>query len=149
MKNILEFNEYFSVNELNASTYNSVMNKVSNNSDPRSFRLYKDAGDLKYKEFKENPIKIKPIDIDAILDFYIGDVRFIKINRDGDGLLEISSAKNRTKIIFDTADKSLTISRENDVNKTKCYVDRRGANIISKMLKLDDIDVRPQDIQQF
>jgi hypothetical protein len=143
------------LSELNSSTYDSVMNKVGDRSDPRSFRLYNDAKKLKYREFLNTSIKVKLPNNEDINDFKIGDIRIV------DGTLELANSNNITKewkqedkkrfITFNTIpkDNRFLLLTGSKIQPIKCYVDRRGANIISKIFSLNNIEVRPQEIPQF
>ena len=155
MKNIQNFYEHFSLNELNTSTYDSVMKKVGDRSDPRAFRLYNDAKKLKYREFLNTTIKVQLPNNVELNDFKIGDIRIV------DGTLELANANNITDdwkkedkkrfITFNTVpkDNRFLLLTGSKIQSIKCYVDRRGANIISKILGLNNIEVRPQEIPQF
>jgi len=156
MKNIQNFYEHFSLNELNTSTYDSVMNKVGDKSDPRAFRLYNDAKKLKYREFLNTTIKVQLPNSVELNDFTIGDIRII--DNGAAHVLELANANNvrhdwkqedkKRFLTFNFSNKKLFISG-NKIQPMMCYVDRRGANIVSKILGLNGIEVRPQEIPQF
>ena len=138
-------------NELAGNTYKSIMAKVADKGDPRSFRLYDDAKKLRSKFYSKEPLKIllkTSWDSKDTIDFKIDNITFPGPNPSED-VLRISS-------IIDGKEHLLCFSLRNNVFKYQgiepavtAYVDRKGANIISRILKDYDVEVRPQDIPQY
>jgi hypothetical protein len=62
-------------NELSGNMYKSVMNKVADKGDPRSFRLYHDAKKLRSKYYTKEPLNIV-VDITP-MKFEIMDIKLI------------------------------------------------------------------------
>ena len=144
MKKIQKFDEF--LNELSGNVYKSVMSKVADKSDPRSFRLYNDAKRLRSEYYSKTPLKIQLGD--NIIDFKITHIMLTESKLD----LKISG--DAQSLYFNINDKELSFYGEDTIsgkkfNGERVYVDRRGANVISKILKDYEIEVRPQDIPQF
>jgi len=125
------------INELSGNIYKSVMNKVSDKGDPRSFRLYSDAKKLRSKYYTKEPLNIL---VDGIpFKFEIMDIRF-----DGK-VLSLISKDDQSRDIYLTLDIN---DKDFLFNGKNTYINRKGAIILSKILKDYEIEVRPQDIPQ-
>jgi hypothetical protein len=127
-------------NELSGNVYKSVMNKVASKGDPRSHRLYADAKKLRSKYYTREPLNI--LADGTLFKFEIMDIRF------QDPVLTLVSKNDLNRDIYltlDIKDKEFKY-QSGDYNYKNAVIDRKGANIISKILKDYDVEVRPQDI---
>ena len=135
-------------NELAGATYKSVMDRVGDKGDPKSARMYNDARKLRSQYYSKEPLKILLANIHQdpewdSMNFKIHDISFFN------DVLRISSIIDRKEhiLFFNLKDKEFIYS---GIEKPiKAYVDRRSANVISKILKDYDVDFKPQDMPQF
>ena len=128
-------------NELAGNTYKSVLDKVAKKGDPRSFRLYADATELRSKYYSKEPLKIQ-VGFD-IKDFKIKDIiyRFPYL------ILTTIIDNKSHKLTLDLSDKTLIYEDEHNAKQT-AYIDRKGANVLSNILKDYDAEIKTQDIPQ-
>lgn len=139
MKKLKTFKE---LNELSGNVYRSVMDTVARKGDPRSFRLYADAKKLRSKYYTKEPLNIQSDG--KSIKFEIMDIKF-----DNWSELKIYSKNDLSRdiiLMFDVQGNSL---RYDDGQNTKdASIDRKGAIILTKILKDYGVGVRPQDIPQ-
>ncbi len=128
-------------NELAGNTYRSIMNKVADKGDPRSFRIFADAKKLRSEFYTKEPLKLLLIGASEPIDFKIVDIHWT-----GSSLILTTIKDNKQhKLHFDIRD--LELIYEDTEKRIKAYVDRKGARVISNILKDYGVeDVRPQDI---
>lgn len=127
-------------NELSGNVYKSVMNKVSDKGDPRSFRLYADAKKLRSKYYTKEPLNITVEG--KIIKFEIMDIRFSNPE------LTLISKNDLSREVYLTLDVDDKEFKYDDNSRKNAYIDRKGAIIISKILRDYSVEVRPQDIPQ-
>jgi hypothetical protein len=140
MKKIKTFNE---LNELRGTTYSSVMNKVADKRDPKSFRLYDDARKLRSEYYSKEPLKLRIGFSENDIEFKIYD---ISLRNDVLRLTSIIDNKEH-ELIFGLEKKVLIYT---DSHSIEVFTNRKGANIISKILKEEyNIEIKPQEIPQF
>lgn len=147
MRKLKTFNE---LNELLGTTYKSVMDKVKDKSDPRSYRLYDDARKLRNEYYSKEPLKIRIANSEKDIDFKIYDIFFIgndtlKISNDEDEVLFLDLIR-----LTSVKDWKIELRYHGDeFGPIKAFTNRKGANILSKILKDYDVEIKPQDIPQF
>ena len=128
-------------NELAGATYKSIMNRVADKGDPRSFRIYDDAKKLRCQYYSKEPLKVLSSSAFEPIDFKIVDIHWT-----GSSLILTTIKDNKQhKLQFDIHGFELTYEGH-DEPKVKASVDRRSAKVISNILKDYDIDVKPQEI---
>jgi hypothetical protein len=133
-------------NELAGATYKSVMDRVGDKGDPKSARMYNDARKLRSQYYSKEPLKIMVAGNNNVIDFRIHNLDLTSDKN----LLRISCiVDNKEQVLnFDIRHNGLTHVDSNG-RILYAYVNRKGANIISKILTDYNIEVRPQDIPQF